>query len=96
MTEEDRIIRRVIDGEVDLFRALVERYQKPVLRMINNIINDPHTCEDVGQEVFLAAYKKLASFDAASSKFSTWLFTIARNKSFTALRKSRPVYLEQV
>jgi RNA polymerase sigma-70 factor (ECF subfamily) len=40
--------------------------------------------------VFLAAYRDLASFDPARSLFSTWLFTIARNKSLNALKKRRP------
>jgi len=89
MTEELMIIRRVVGGDVDSFRSLVERYQRPVLRMIRHIINDRHACEDVGQEVFLTAYKKLASFDPARSSFSTWLFTIARNMSLNALKKKR-------
>ena len=83
MAEGICIIRQVIDGNVDSFRLLVQRYQKPVISMINHIINDSHTSEDVAQDVFLAAYKKLASFDSARSKFSTWLFTIARNKAIS-------------
>ena len=59
--------------------------------MINHIINDSHTSEDVAQDVFLTAYKKLASFDSARSRFSTWLFTIARNKALNALKKKRPL-----
>ena len=93
MTEENRIIRRIINGEIDLFRALVERYQKPILRLINNLINNQHACEDIGQEVFLAAYKNLSSFDPACSSFSTWLFTIARNKSLNAMKKKNVLTL---
>ena len=57
--------------------------------MIANLINDRHICEDIAQEVFLAAYKKLPSFDPARSSFSTWLFTIAKNKSINAMKKKR-------
>jgi RNA polymerase sigma-70 factor (ECF subfamily) len=59
--------------------------------MIKNITGNRESCEDIAQDVFLAAYKKLASFDTARSNFSTWLFTIARNKSISALRKKRPL-----
>jgi RNA polymerase sigma-70 factor (ECF subfamily) len=89
MTEETGIIRAVLEGDTESFRLLVQRYQKPVIRMIANLINDRHICEDVAQEVFLAAYKKLPSFNPVRSSFSTWLFTIARNKSINAVKKKR-------
>ena len=89
MTEETGIIRAVLEGDTESFRLLVQRYQKPVIRMIANLINDRHICEDIAQEVFLAAYKKLPSFDPTCSSFSTWLFTIARNKSINAMKKRR-------
>jgi RNA polymerase sigma-70 factor (ECF subfamily) len=91
MTNETEIIRRVQAGDVEAFALIVERYQLPVVRMIRNITFNGRTCEDIAQEVFLAAYTKLASFDPARSNFSTWLFTIARNKSINALRKKRAV-----
>jgi RNA polymerase sigma-70 factor, ECF subfamily len=87
MIEENSIIRAVLDGDTDSFRLLVQRYQGPVIRMIKNIINDHHICEDIAQDVFLTAYKKLSSFDSDRSSFSTWLFTIARNKSINAAKK---------
>ena len=89
MSDELRIIRDVLEGDVDSFRLLVERYQRPVIRMIRNIIEDYHVCEDIGQDVFLTAYEKLASFDPSRSNFSTWLFTIARNKSINAIKKKK-------
>jgi RNA polymerase sigma-70 factor (ECF subfamily) len=94
--EETDVIHQVLRGDVDSFRVLVERYQRPVLRMIRNITNDGESCEDIGQDVFLAAYEKLASFDCARSSFSTWLFTIARNKSLNALKRKRAVPLNEL
>jgi len=89
MIEESGIIRAVLEGDADSFRLLVQRYQKPVIRMIANFINDSYIYEDIAQDVFLAAYKKLPAFDPARSSFSTWLFTIAKNKSINAVKKSR-------
>lgn len=89
MEQELGIIRQVLDGQVDSFRLLVERYQRPIISMISNILNDRHLGEDVAQEVFFTAYKKLSTFDPARSEFSTWLFTIARNKSINALKKKK-------
>ena len=89
MSEEEGIIKCVVNGDVDSFRLLVQRYQRPVISMIRNLINDRGACEDLAQEVFFTAYRKLTSFDSARSKFSTWLFTIARNKSVNFLRKKK-------
>ena len=89
MIEEINIIRDVLDGDIDSFRLLVQRYQGPVIGMVRNIINDHHICEDIAQDVFFTAYKKLPSFDPNRSSFSTWLFTIARNKSINVAKKKK-------
>ena len=89
--EEINIIRSVLDGDTESFRLLVQRYQGPIVGMIRNIIDDHHMCEDIAQDVFFTAYRKLPSFDPGRSSFSTWLFTIARNKSINAAKKKRMV-----
>ncbi|MFB0524852.1 MAG: sigma-70 family RNA polymerase sigma factor [Phycisphaerae bacterium] len=96
MIKETDVIHQVLNGDVDSFRLLVQRYQRPVISMIKNIINDQHMCEDVAQDVFLTAYKKLDSFDPARSNFSTWLFTIAKNKSLNVLKKKRALSMSQL
>ena len=93
MTEESDVIRRVLEGDGESFRLLVERYAGPVTRMIRNVSGDDQACEDLAQEVFLTAYEKLGTFDPRKSRFSTWLFTIARNKSVNAARKKKPLYV---
>jgi len=89
MSEDNQTIQRILTGDTELFRLLVERYQRPVIRMVRNLTGDAALCEDIAQEVFFTAYRKLASFDGSRSKFSTWLFTIARNKSINALRERK-------
>ena len=89
MNEDVNIIRDILNGDIDSFKFLVQRYQRPVIGMIKNIINDSHLCEDIAQDVLFAAFRKLKSFDSARSSFSTWLFTIAKNKSLNALKKKQ-------
>ena len=47
--------------------------------------------EDITQEVFLAAFDHLASYNAKRASLLTWLFTIARNRCVNYLKRSRPV-----
>ena len=89
MNQEDQIIRDVLAGNADLFRWLIERYQVGVFHMIADFINNRDAAEDLTQEVFIAAYEKLSSHDSMRCKFSTWLWTIARNKSINYLRRRK-------
>jgi RNA polymerase sigma-70 factor (ECF subfamily) len=95
MIPESEVIQRVLGGDGASFRLLVERYAGPVARLIRNLTGNDQACEDLAQEVFLTAYEKLGTFDPDRSRFSTWLFTIARNKSVNAARKKRPIYLAE-
>jgi RNA polymerase sigma-70 factor (ECF subfamily) len=94
MDEDQDAIRRVLDGDVESFRLLVRRYERPLHRLIRNLVLDAHDGEDIAQEVFLTAYYRLSSYDPVHGAFSTWLLTIARNKCLNALRKQRPVVLD--
>ncbi len=91
--DEQEVIQRVLKGDTESFRLVVERYAGAVARMIRNVVGDSHTCEDLAQEVFLTAYAKLGTFDPARSRFSTWLFTIARNKAVNAAARKKPRYM---
>ncbi|MHC4743013.1 MAG: RNA polymerase sigma factor [Planctomycetota bacterium] len=89
MDNEDQVILDVQQGKAESFRRLVERYQRPVFKMIFNLVGNGHAAEDISQDVFVAAYSKISTFDPMRCKFSTWLFTIARNKSINHLRRKK-------
>ncbi len=82
------VIERIRNGDVDAFAQLVRKYHKNLLAFIYRFVRDPHLTEDIGQEVFLDAYKSLAHFDPeAGTPFSAWLFICARNRCISELRK---------
>jgi len=58
MTQETQVIRQVLEGDTESFRLIVERYERPIVRMIRNITNNREFCEDIAQDVFFAAYRK--------------------------------------
>jgi RNA polymerase sigma-70 factor (ECF subfamily) len=90
MSDDTSVIRRVLAGEVDAFRVLVERYQGLLCGFVRNLTCDRAEGEDIAQEVFLAAYVNLRSYNSDRSTFSTWLLTIARNRCVNAWKKRRP------
>ncbi len=90
MLDDEKVIDLVLTGDIEQYRLLVERYQQPVMRIANGITGNHHLSEEIAQEVFLIAFRKLDDFDSAISQFSTWLFTIARNRSINVLRKKSP------
>jgi RNA polymerase sigma-70 factor (ECF subfamily) len=92
MIDEQQVIHDILHGNKDAFRMLIERYQRPVFRIVYQLVNDAHSVEDITQEVFIAVYEKLSTYDSDRSEFSTWLFTIARNKSLNHIRKKKWLY----
>jgi RNA polymerase sigma-70 factor, ECF subfamily len=89
MSDDQAIIARVLHGDTEAFRVIVERYRGPVISMVAGLLGERGSAEDIAQDVFLAAYRHLAVFDPTRSAFSTWLFTIARNKCINAAQKRR-------
>lgn len=81
----DVLLDRAIAGSEFAFQQIVLREQQKVRVFLARYIFTPDQVDDVAQEVFIAAYRKLDSF-RRTSKFSTWLLAIARNKAVQFLR----------
>lgn len=77
-----------LKGSPDAFRALVERFQRPVLGLIRRMVHDHQLAEDLAQETFVRAFENLASFEPDRA-FSSWLFKIAHNRTIDHLRRKR-------
>ena len=80
------LMLRVQDGDVGAFEELVDKYKQPVINIVARIVRDKTEAEDLAQNVFLQMYKASGRY-RATAKFSTWLFTIARNLSLNELRR---------
>ena len=85
--DDNAIIRRIREGDVDAYAVLVRAYHRNLLAFIFRIVRDPHLAEDIGQEVFLSVYKELPRFDPdQGTPFAAWLYIAARNRSISELR----------
>jgi RNA polymerase sigma-70 factor, ECF subfamily len=86
MSESDSLqVARVLRGEGDAYRTLVERHGRAVFRLAFRITGNEADAEDVVQETFLRAYRKLDSYDSRAA-FSTWLHRIAANCAVDSVR----------
>ena len=74
-------------GDVRAFERLVARHEKPVWNFIRRFVADAATAEDLLQEVFLRVVKSADEWRGAA-KFSTWLYTIARNLTVDHARRA--------
>ena len=84
--EEQTIIEAVLQGDVDAFRILVERYQTPVYNLMLRICKSPMNAEDLTQDAFERAYSKLHTFKHGK-RFFPWLYAIAVNAGRDHLRR---------
>lgn len=82
---EPEVVRAAAGGDLDAFDVLVRSFQEPVWRYLRGMVSDPALAEDLAQETFLRAFTRLDTF-AFRSRFSTWLFQVARNLAVDALR----------
>lgn len=84
--EDAALVRRALQGSQEAFRELVVRFERPVYSLLVRMVQDPQTAEDLAQEVFVKAYRRLSTYDP-QWKFSSWLFKIAHNTAIDHLRK---------
>jgi RNA polymerase sigma-70 factor (ECF subfamily) len=85
--DDAAIIARVREGDTEAYALLVRKYHRGVLGRIHRLVGDAHLAEDIGQEVFLDAYKALPRFDLdRGTPFAAWLQALARNRCASALR----------
>ncbi len=87
MDEDVKSIKQMLSGDREAFRSLIGRHQSAVCATIAALCPRGADEEDLAQEVFLAAFRHLASFDAAKGSFRTWILAITRNQCRTAHRR---------
>ncbi|NNN05927.1 MAG: sigma-70 family RNA polymerase sigma factor [Elusimicrobia bacterium] len=89
MTGENELIARSRAGDADAFAQLVRRHEDRIYRLVRSVCSSmPAEADDVYQETFLTAFRKLKSF-REDSELSTWLYRIASNLCFMRHRRRK-------
>jgi RNA polymerase sigma-70 factor (ECF subfamily) len=76
-------------GAAEAFSELVLRFQRPVFSLIVRLVRDRALAEDLAQDAFVRAWRKLATYDS-DRPFRSWMFKIAHNLAIDELRRRRP------
>jgi len=85
MNSSADLVTRVCQGDSDAFRLIFERYSRPVISFIYDMVDDRALAEELTQETFVRAFRAIHTM-RAGTKLSTWLFGIARNVARESLR----------
>lgn len=82
-------VRRVLDGEVELFGVLVERYRERFGRYAASVLKDPDAAQDALQEAFIRAFDSLEKLRDPDG-FGGWLYRIVTNQCHNLRSRRRP------
>lgn len=85
---EAMALERAREGDEEAFRMLVDRYSHDMFRLAFRMTGNEQDAEDVVQETFLRAFRRIRRFDGRA-KVSSWLFTIASNYAIDLLRRRK-------
>ena len=93
MEQKDEIsyVKRILDGETELFSVFLDSYSHSLYSLIVQIVRCPEDAEELVQDVFLKAFRHLQRYKG-EGRFSTWLYRIAYNEAISATRKKKQEY----
>src|SRR6185312_486097 len=94
-SDEEALLKRIKDGERELFYELVQPYERRVYAAALSILRNEAEAEDAAQEAVLKAFKHIGQF-RAEAKFSTWLLQITINEARMRRRKQVAHAMESI
>src|SRR3989442_1682861 len=87
MTEDSRVIERVLAGDSEAFNILIRRWERPIYNFIVRMVGNRDEAMDLSQDCFMKAYRELRTLKDRD-RFSSWLYRIAHNACLSQLRKN--------
>ena len=86
--EDIVLVDRVVAGDEHAFQTLFHRYHDRVFAIAKGVLLDAEEASDAVQEIFTLVYRNIFKFDKRS-RFSTWLFRVAVNRSIQQARRGK-------
>jgi RNA polymerase sigma-70 factor (ECF subfamily) len=91
-TSEQSLVQRSLSGDLDAFGELVRIHQTAVFNVCLRLMGSAAEAEDLAQEAFVRAFRKLNTFDS-ERPFGPWIRRVAANLCINNLRRVRPTTL---
>ncbi|HEX6845556.1 MAG TPA: sigma-70 family RNA polymerase sigma factor, partial [Chitinophagaceae bacterium] len=83
---EQELVILLNEQSNDAFNYLYDNYSGAIYTIINQIVPDKDTANDVMQEVFVNIWRKIKTYDATKGRLFTWMLNIARNAAIDKIR----------
>lgn len=93
--DDQSLVRSILNGNEQAFSFLIKKYEKLVFHMIQKLITNDPSVEELAQDVFMKVYEKLPGF-RFESKLSTWVATIAYRHTINHLRKNKKMQYKEL
>ncbi len=93
--DDQTLVRSILNGNTQAFSFLIKKYEKLVFHMVQKLVNDEPSIEELAQDVFMKVYEKLPGF-RFESKLSTWIATIAYRHTINHLRKTKRIQYKEL
>lgn len=85
--KDEEIVRKVQEGDAEVFGIIVDRYEEKLLRYGRRFLSDRDDIADLVQDVFLKTYVNIKNFNI-ELRFSPWIYRIAHNEFVNASKKN--------
>ena len=83
------LLEHIRNQDRDVLATLYERFGRREFSLAVRILSDSVSAEEVTQDVFMSVWRRGATYVSKKGKFTTWLFSIAHNRTIDELRKRR-------
>ena len=84
---DHKLVYQCLEGDVNAYEALVDRYQKTVYNVAYRMTQNPNNAEEITQSVFVKAYEKLDSFNYRY-KFFSWIYKMTVNETLNFIKRN--------
>ena len=88
MVDDERLINRMLAGDAQAFRLILDQHVGPISNYVNRMTNSSAETEDIVQETFVRLWSNRGSFNPQKARLTTWLHRIAHNLAIDNFRRT--------